>query len=177
MLYFKKSKPLLVKIKKVKDSINKIFLFPKKFRSIIKKFFLIDDTPHKIAAGASLGIFLGIFPGEGIISTLILASVFKFNRLSASIGVIATNMWMSVLVLPFAAILGGSLFGHSYIKIIDYYQITKKQGWKSFFDGSVFLDLTLPLLVGFFIVAGLIGLISYASIYLLLLNKKQRIDF
>ncbi len=85
-----------------------------RIKIFFKKFFLINDTPHKIAAGAALGIFLGIVPGEGVMTTLVLASLFRFNRAAALIGVLATNMWTTLAVLPLAAGVGSFLFGENY---------------------------------------------------------------
>ena len=75
-----------------------------------RKFFLINDTPHKVAGGAALGTFLGIVPGEGVLITLLLSSLTRLNRLAALAGVGATNMWTTVLTLPVAAFFGGWIF-------------------------------------------------------------------
>ena len=82
----------------------------KKLTTFLKKFFLIDDTPHKVAAGAALGIFLGIIPG-GILTAIVIAWIIRVNRLSAVAGVLATNFWTSILIMPFAAKLGCLIFG------------------------------------------------------------------
>ena len=65
----------------------------RKIKNGVKKFFLIDDTPHKIAGGFALGVFWGIMPGEGVATTLITAVLLRLNRLSATAGVAMSNMW------------------------------------------------------------------------------------
>ena len=82
----------------------------KRIRDYIKQFFLIDDTPHKVAGGAALGVFLGMTPGEGVLVTLFFAYILRLNRLAALAGVLAVNMWTTVLVLPVAAAIGGLIF-------------------------------------------------------------------
>lgn len=148
--------------------INKIKIF-------LKRFFLIDDTPHKVAAGAALGIFWGIMPGEGIATTLITASMLRFNRLSATAGVIAVNMWTTFLILPLAAAVGGFLFHTNSETLINNFKTTHSLGWKYFFSETIFSSLLLPLIVGFIVVSLAISLIFYFLLYFLL--KYQKLKF
>jgi len=145
-----------------------------KIRRFFKKFFLIDDTPHKVAAGAALGIFLGIVPGEGVLSTFVLASLLRFNILSATAGVLAANMWTTVAVLPLAAALGGFLFGNDPKELIDNFQNSYHSGWKEFFSLFVFSEVLLPLFTGFVIISLAISLLFYFILYLPLRYKKVR---
>ncbi len=152
----------------------------KNFWLKIKKFFLrlllINDTPHKVAAGFALGIFLGITPGEGFISTVILSSLFRLNRLSATAGVLATNMWSTFVVLPLAAGVGAFLFGKSQQSLLLEFHLSFDQiGFKVFFSKPAFFNLALPLLVGFLLVAVSISLLAYFLIRYLLYS--QKIDF
>jgi uncharacterized protein (DUF2062 family) len=144
----------------------------RKVKYFIKKFFLIDDTPHKVAAGASLGIFWGIMPGEGVATTLITASILRFNRLSATAGVMASNMWMTAVTMPPAAYFGGMIFGVDSQMLIDDFKSTYDLGLKHFFTETIFSHLLLPLIVGFFIVSIVISLSFYFLIYFLLKYKK-----
>ena len=150
---------------KMKNLSNKI-------KKLFEHFFMIDDTPHKVAAGAALGIFSGTVPGEGLITALILASIFRFNRLSTTLGVFATNMWMTIITLPPAAYIGSALFGTSYRSLVDDFNSTYDMGWKYFLSEAVLLDIVLPLMVGFVITAGMISLAFYFLLYFLLKNKK-----
>lgn len=144
----------------------------RKLRTFCKQFFLIDDTPHKIAAGAALGIFLGIAPGEGVMATLILASLFRFNRFSATVGVALTNMWMTVAILPLAAAVGGFLFNASSTQLIRDFDASYRSGMAFFFSRVVWVDVAVPLLVGFFVVAGCIAVAAYVLLYVLLKRRK-----
>lgn len=144
----------------------------KKIEKFIKKFFFIDDTPHKVAAGAALGIFWGIMPGEGVATTLITATILRFNRFSATAGVLATNMWTTAVVLPLSAIAGGFLFKVSPAVLINNFKSTYHLGLKYFFTEAIFTNLLLPLIVGFFIVSTAISLTFYFLLYLLLKYRK-----
>lgn len=144
-----------------------------KFKKFVNKFFLINDTPGKIAGGAALGIFLGIVPGEGLLTTLVLASLFRLNRMSATAGVLATNMWMTLVALPFAATVGGFLFKKGPSYLISEFNQTYHFGLKFFLSKAILLDIVFPLVVGFIIVAGTIAIVFFSLLYFPL--KKRNI--
>jgi uncharacterized protein (DUF2062 family) len=143
-----------------------------KIKSLIKRFFLIDDTPHKVAGGAAVGIFMGIVPGEGVISTLVVTTILRFNRLAGTAGVLATNMWATLLVLPPAAFIGGLLFNIGPGKLVDDFKSTYTSGIGNFFNFTIVFQIVVPLMVGFIIAAGIIALIFYFLLYFLLKYKK-----
>jgi len=145
-----------------------------KLKKFLKNFFLIDDTPHKIAAGAALGIFLGIFPGMGIIAAVFFSSVFRFNRLAALSATLAVNTWITVVTLPLAAAVGGFIFNTNPQMLISDFQNNYQLGWKTFFQETVFLELLFPLLVGFILIAATISISFYFLLFYLLKNKKIR---
>ena len=147
-----------------------------KIKNIFLKFFLIGDTPQKVAGGAALGIFLGIIPGEGVTASIILSSIFRLNRLSAITGALATNMWTTVFVLPPATFVGAFLFNKNSQELIrDFDQNYHLIGYKFLLSKAVFFDLALPLMVGFLITAGAIALLAY--FILLYLLKNHKIEF
>lgn len=145
-----------------------------KLKKFFKHFFLINDSPHKVAGGAALGIFLGITPGEGVAATLILSSLFRLNRLSATAGVLATNMWATVITLPVAAIIGGFLFNTNARKLAADFEKNYHLGWEFLLSEAVIFNIALPLLVGFVIVDGIIALGSYFLLLYLLKNQKVK---
>jgi len=145
-----------------------------KTKAFILKFFLIDDTPHKIAAGAALGTFWGIMPGEGVGTAVVTAAVFRFNRLSAVSMAIAANTWTSFLILPFAAVVGGSIFKTNPDILVSDFKNTYRLGLKYFFTEDILSGLIIPLLAGFAVISIAISLLVYVSIFLLLKYRKMR---
>ena len=145
-----------------------------KIKSFFKKFLLIDDSPHRVAAGAAVGVFLGIVPGEGVTASIVVALIFRLNRLAAIAGSLATNMWTTFVVLSPAAWIGGMIFGISYQNLINNFKATHSLAWKEIFSKFIFWNVALPLLVGFAIVAGIIAIGFYLTIYFYL--KKHKID-
>jgi len=143
-----------------------------RLKKIFEHFFLINDTPHKIAAGAALGVFFGIIPGEGIATTLIVASILRFNRLAALSGVLVTNMWSTVLILPPTAIIGAFLFNDDPQNLISEFHRNYYLGFRFFLSKIILFDLVLPLIAGFFIIAGIISISIYFLFRFLLKSKK-----
>ena len=146
----------------------------RKILAKFKKFFLIDDTPHKVAAGFALGVFWGIMPGEGVGTTLVTAYILRFNRLSATAGVLASNMWTTFFVLPLATIAGGFVFRVSPEFLMNSFHETYDLGWRYFFTETIFLKILTPFFVGFFIVSFAIALLSYLLVYFVLKYEKMR---
>ena len=147
-----------------------------KLKTFFKKFLAIDDSPHKIALGAGLGIFFGIMPGEGVATTLVIATILRANKISATAGVLATNMWTTLFVLPFTATVGGFLFGISAQKLIAQFHQSIEFGWRYFFGVAAFRQVALPLLSGFVLVSGASAIFFYLAIYLFLKFKKPQIS-
>jgi len=143
-----------------------------KIKNFFLRFFTLNDTPHNIAAGFALGTFIGIVPGEGVATTLILATLFRINRASATMGVLLTNMWGTIVVLPLVTIVGGFLFGMTPSHLANQFHETYHLGLRFFLSKAIFFDLALPLIVGFIVVAGLISFAFYLIIYFLLKYKK-----
>ncbi len=145
----------------------------KRIRDYIKQFFLIDDTPHKVAGGAALGIFLGITPGEGVLSTLLLAYIFRLNRLAALAGVLSVNMWTTVLALPFAAAVGGLIFHENPQTLTNDFHESLSLGWQYLFSWNILRETALPLLTGYAVIAAAIALALYFSLLYLLIKRKK----
>jgi uncharacterized protein (DUF2062 family) len=147
--------------------------FKEKIKKLARKFFLINDSPHKVAGGAALGIFLGIIPGEGVLATLFFSSIFRLNRLAALAGVGVVNMWTTFLLFPPAAAIGGWIFGMDYDSLRTSFDNATNAGIKYFLSKAVFFDLTLPLIVGFAVVAGAISFLVYLGLLYFLIKKKH----
>lgn len=147
--------------------------FEEKIRHFLKRFFLINDTPHKIAGGAALGVFFGITPGEGVITTLIFASLLRLNRLAATAGVLSVNMWTTVIALPAAAAIGGLIFRVDPKIISNDFHESVSLGWQYLFSWNIFRETALPLLVGYVVLAGAVAALVYFSLLYFLIKKRH----
>jgi len=130
-------------------------------KTFFKQFFRIKDTPHKIAAGAAAGIFLGVLPGPGLTASLLVASIFRINRLAAIAGALETNHWTTIFMFPLAATAGCFMLGGNRISLIDQFNQIYSLGFKLLFSKEILLDIMLPLSAGFVVVSGAIALFCY----------------
>lgn len=77
------------------------------FRYIYLRLIRVGGDPVHVALGFSLGVFLGVFPtfGLGIPLALLLASLFRWNRVAATLG----SLVMNPLTTPFFWTLSGTV--------------------------------------------------------------------
>lgn len=155
--------------------IEKFKLFLNKTKTSVRKFFLINDTPHKIAAGFALGVFLGTIPGGGPLVSLIASSLLGLNRLAAISGALATNLWLTAAILPLSAKIGTLIFREDYQSLIAQFQANYHLGYKFFLSNFVIFEIALPLTIGFIIVALAIALLAYLGVWFLMKNRKMPI--
>ncbi len=126
-----------------------------------EKIVLINDTPHRIAGGVALGVFLGILPGAGPLASLVLAYIFQVNRAAALAGSLLTNSWFSVVTFVLAVKIGAWLTGSSWKQIYnDCKNLFDNLHWDRIFDGSTW-PILKPLLFGY----AAIGIIAGAVVY------------
>jgi uncharacterized protein (DUF2062 family) len=83
--------------------------FKDKFRGI----FQVRESPHKIALAFATGVFMGISPLLGLhyIGAIMLAWLFRLNKLVTIIGVSVNNPWTFVPISTFCAWFGAKLIG------------------------------------------------------------------
>ena len=131
----------------------------------LRRFFTLDDTPHHIAAGAAVGLMMGILPAEGIVTSLLITTM---------ISIAATNIWAMIVTLPLAATIGGFLFGINSAELASQFYQTYHSGWGYLLTKESFFNLTFPLITGYVIVAGIISLMFYFLLYFLLRSDSNR---
>ncbi len=83
--------------------------FKDKFRSI----FQIKEPPHRIALAFAMGVFMGISPLVGFhyIGGILLAMMFRLNKLVAIIGISVNNPWTIVPISTFCVWVGAKILG------------------------------------------------------------------
>jgi len=115
----------------------------------------IDDSPRKIALGAAVGVFLGVFPtfGVGTILAFALAVIFRFNRAAAILGSFIMNPLTTPFFWALSASVGTAIFGGNYRTIVADFQ-----------SGKVLKAAGMGIvtyLVGNLLISGLLALITY----------------
>jgi len=134
------------------------------FRLLYFKIFLINDTPHKIAFGFAIGIFVGILPGAGIIAALFLSFLFRVNRAAALLGSLLTNTWLSIVTFLLSIKIGSAIMGIDWHAAYNRAMVfIKNFQWSEIGKASVF-DIVLPLALGYLVISFSAGLTAYILI-------------
>ena len=78
------------------------------------RFLKIKGDPREIALGMALGLFVGMSPFMGIqmAVAVFLAAIFKWNKISAAIGVWISNPLTAPFIYPLTYLVGSKLFGY-----------------------------------------------------------------
>jgi uncharacterized protein len=138
------------------------------FKLIYIKLIKIDDSPHKIAIGFGLGVFAGVMPFAGPFVAVFLAIIFKVNKISAFLGGLITNTWITVLAFLFSIKVGSFLFRLDGNIIRDRWMaLLKDFHLANFFKLSV-LEIALPVLTGYIVLAFFSAIAAYGIIFIVL---------
>lgn len=148
-------------------------------RRIASELLALDDSPHAIAAGAAVGIWLGLTPTVGIQMVLValLAMVCRgwlyFNRTAALLMVYITNPLTVVPIYWFNYRIGASLIGGSSSRD----ELADALSYDSFSEwwdsvSTLAMQIGPPLLVGSLVVATLGAVLMYPITWIVV--KKLR---
>jgi uncharacterized protein (DUF2062 family) len=144
------------------------------FRAAYLKIIRINDSPHKIAGGFALGVFLGILPGAGPMASVVLAYFFQVNKAAALAGSLLTNSWFSVVTFALAIKTGAWLTGSKWQELYEQAKaLVTPFDWRKFFDGSS-LPIIKPLLAGYAAIGLVSGAVIYAVVWLIVIAYRKR---
>jgi uncharacterized protein (DUF2062 family) len=133
----------------------------------------INDSTHRIALGAGLGLFLGVFPGTGAIAAVVCAFVIRANKASALAGALLVNTWINVVSFPAAIAIGAFIFRIDPATMSrEWSAATHPFIWKHVFT-FLLHDAILAIVSGYVIIGLALGGIGYAATYSIV--KKARI--
>jgi uncharacterized protein (DUF2062 family) len=124
---------------------------------------LIKETPRRTALAFSLGVFLGFSPFIGLhtLLGLLLAYLFRLNKVGVLVGVYTNVPWLAVPYYGFATWFGIQVTGFSQsasIPHVGFRQVFELEFWREF---SRQLNLLIPAAVGSLILALLIAVVAY----------------
>lgn len=91
------------------------------FRYIYLRLVRVGGDPVHVALGFSLGVFLGVFPtfGLGIPLALLLASLFRWNRVSATLGSLVMNPLTTPFFWSLSGTVGAAIFRADAGKVLE----------------------------------------------------------
>ena len=150
--------------------------FRDKFRSI----FQINEPPRRIALAFAMGVFMGISPLLGLhyIGGVLLAMLFRLNKLVAIIGISVNNPWTIVPISTFCVWVGTMLLGlKQVLPEVDWGSISLTSIAMQFTDLEKLMNMIKelwPLLSAFFVGSFLICTISAIASYFIMLELVSR---
>jgi len=91
------------------------------FRYVYLRLIRVGGDPVRAALGFSLGVFLGVFPtfGLGIPLAILLASLFRWNRVSATLGSLVMNPLTTPFFWSLSGTVGAAMFHTDVRKVLE----------------------------------------------------------
>ncbi len=137
-----------------------------------RKLLQVEADPRKVAGGFALGSFIGMTPfvGMQILISVSIASLAKWNKIAAGLGVFNTNMATGLFVFGFNYYLGSKILG-----IQNDFTLPEKLNIS--FIGQVFeagFEVFAALLIGGIITGIPFALTVYYLLYRLLKNRNLK---
>jgi uncharacterized protein (DUF2062 family) len=151
--------------------MKKISLFLKK---LWHKLVGIKDSPHKIAAGFGLGVFLGVLPGTGPIASVAIAAILRINKVSALLGCLLFNTWINIVTFTLAAQIGSLTIGLDWRKVYsEWIMLFKNFSFKVFF-GHILAKSFVALAIGYLIIGAVLGLLGYILVLAIISGRQNK---
>lgn len=151
---------------------------------LVQRVLTLDDTPHSIALGTAIGMFVGLTPTVGIQMMVVLAiaaitqRLFHFNRLAGVITVYVSNP-LTIVPLYAAFYYIGSLMVDAPMSPAEFqerFEQTLNQGWQGWFAPLqfIFAEVAWPMVAGSLLLATLCSIPTYPIVKRLVEVKRGR---
>jgi len=150
----------------------------------LRKIVTLNDTPHSIALGTSIGVFVAMTPTVGIQMVLVLAlaalfkPLFQFNRVAGLIAVYISNPVTTVPIYWFNYWVG-TFFVAGTVTRQDLKEALEYNGWADWWQSLVQLtwEFGWPLIIGSLVVGLACAVPSYPIMKWLVhvLKRKHRL--
>ena len=147
---------------------------------LVQRVLTLDDTPHSIALGTAIGMFVGLTPTVGIQMMVVLAvagitqRLFHFNRLAGLITVYVSNP-LTIVPLYAAFYYIGTLIVDAPMSPAEFqqrFEQTLNEGW---FDPLqfIFAEVAWPMVAGSLLLATVCSLPTYPIVKRLVEVKRR----
>ena len=139
-------------------------------RDRIRGIFKLDDSPHQLATAFAVGIFIAFTPTIGLhtVSVLLLAWLFRLNKLAIFSGAFVNNPWTMVPLYGFCLWFGMKITGGS--------STMPAIAWKELTFGNAFTVLKpylWPFVAGTLLLGVVAALVSYGVMYRAVLRYRK----
>ena len=143
------------------------------FRHMYRKLLQLDDTPHSIALGAAIGVFITFTPTVGVqvLLVLILSLFVRFNRFAAIVLVYLSNPVTIIPIYYADYVIGLFVQGESGLSLEEFGllwdQSVSTAGEVGFWGATQVLfkslgtDVIIPMFMGGGVLGGFFGVVTY----------------
>lgn len=131
----------------------------RKFKILLKKAVLANDSPEKLARGFAIGVFFGVLPtfGFAAVFSIPIAVLLKANRLTAILGTFVSNPFTTPFYMLWATRIGNFILQSGGLTF----------SW-DIFKLKQLLLISKSLLIGSLVLATSISFLSYGLLILLI---------
>jgi len=152
-------------------------------RALLRSILALDDSPHCIALGVSIGIFVGLTPTVGIQTAVILGVVFltrRFFYFNASAAMAATYISNPFTMLPlyYCWYCLGTWFFPGSMPFEEFREAMQFDGLTGWWEAmrTVGVEVGGPMFLGALLTAPFGVLIAYPTTYFLTKWSRQKSD-
>lgn len=156
-------------------------------RQLLRQVLHLDDTPHAIALGAAVGMFVGWTPTVGVqmVIVLLLAGILRpflrfneglrFNQFAALVGVYVSNP-ITTVPMYWGMYRVGAVFFPGTVSYERFGEVLKYESFAGWWNTvwTLFVDIGLPLIVGSLILATVCSLLTYPAMRWLLRKEAAK---
>lgn len=151
-------------------------------RTLLRRILSLNDTPHSVALGATIGVFLACTPTFGIrvllvvLIALVTRRWFYFNRAAAMLATCLSNPVTTVPVYYFDYWVG-TLFVRGEATRKDFARVLHYEGFQEWWGAAqwLFVDVGAPLVLGSLLVAICAAVVTYPAMrWLLNVTRSSR---
>ena len=112
-------------------------------------------------------------PGIGPVIALLLAFLFRVNRVSAFLGSVLFNTWVGLIALLLAVKIGSAVKGLNYSEVYDgWNELIKDFKWDKLLEASVY-DFLIPTGIGYLIISLVLATVAATVVYMIARQMKR----
>jgi uncharacterized protein (DUF2062 family) len=154
-----------------KNTLKKLKTEKKSFKSLLRKFMDLDDSPGKIALSFAIGVFIAFSPllGTHLIMVFLIILIFRVSKVAILTGALINNPWTIVPMYTAGTFLGFIILRQPLAKFPNF-SLSDFSSLPNFFDK--FKIILYPYLIGCTVLGLFAALIAF-FIVKLIFQKKQ----
>lgn len=150
-------------------------LLPGRFRRRLREMVGADEEPSRLAAAWALGFAVAFSPFIGLhwLIAVVVAHVFRLNKLDAVIGTLVINPWSFAVYFPAAVLFGSWVTGTQvpHIVLPSSSELLKPEFWR--LQNAWLVPLLTVWTIGALIASVLIGIASFLALRWLIEHHRR----